>query len=154
MTRVLHAPRELVWKAWSEPALVRRWWGPDKFECRIASIEFREGGTSLVSMASRELSFPEQYSTWLYTKIVPMERIEFIHNLADKDGNRISPSSIGMPADFPQDVRHIVTFEDAGNGGTRITVTERDWPEGEMMKLSRRGLEECLIKMGDVVESL
>lgn len=79
-----------------------------------------------------------------------MQRIEYVHNLADKDGNKIDPTSIGMPADFPQDLRNLVTFKDVGDGKTAVTVTEYDWMVGQMMDLSRMGLEQYLDKMAAI----
>ena len=151
-TRVFDAPIEKVWAMWTEADKVKQWWGPDHFSCPLADIDFREGGTSLVSMISRKLGFPEQCSIWRYTKIAPMKRIEYIHNLADKDGNKIDPASIGMPADFPQDLLNIVTFEDLGNGRTKLTVTEKDWPVGQMMEMSRMGEEQYLDKMAKALK--
>ncbi|HLC05319.1 MAG TPA: SRPBCC domain-containing protein [Anaerolineales bacterium] len=148
VSRVLDAPVEQVWKAWTDPEHVMRWWGPDHFTAPVAKIDFREGGISLVCMSSPE--YGDLYSTWQYRKIVPMQRIEYIHNLSDKDGNKIDPTSIGMPADFPQGVRNLVTLKDLGDGKTEMTVTEYDWPVGEMMELSRIGLEQSLNKMAAI----
>lgn len=151
-TRVFDVSIERAWSAWVEPHMVKSWWGPDNFECPTAKIDFREGGTSLVSMISPKLGFPEQYSTWHYIKIVPMQRIEYIHNLADKDGNKINPASVGMPADFPQDMQHIITFENTGDGKTKITVVEKDWPIGQMIEMSKMGMEQCLDKMAKALK--
>jgi uncharacterized protein YndB with AHSA1/START domain len=145
VTRVFDAPVELVWKAWTDPQMVKKWWGPNGFTCPVAKIDFREGGTSIVCMSSPEHG--SLYSTWQYWEIVPMQRIEYIHNLADKDGTKIDPTSIGMPADFPQDLRNLVTFKDLGDGKTELTVTEYDWPVGQMIEMSKMGLEQCLDKM-------
>ena len=72
-------------------------------------MDFREGGTSLVcTRTPKEIGGQDLYSTWTYREIVPMKRIEYLHNLADKDGNKIDPASIGIPADFPQDPRNTV----------------------------------------------
>lgn len=93
ITRVIAAPVELVWKAWTEPERVMQWWGPDGFTSPSAKIDLREGGTTLVCMrAPEEFGGQDMYSTWAYKKIVPMQRIEYIHNLADKDGNKIDPT--------------------------------------------------------------
>ena len=150
VTRVFAAPIELVWKAWTEPEYVMRWWGPDYFTSPSAEIDFREGGTSLVCMrAPKEFGGQDMYSTWVYQQIVPMERIEFIQNLADKDGNQIDPASLGLPPEFPRDMRTVVTFKDLGNDKTEMTVTEYDMPaaDTEMGRNAEIGLNQSLDKM-------
>jgi len=117
------APVERVWRAWTDPELVKQWWGPDGFSCLLAKIDFREGGTSLLAMhAPAELHIPDSYSTWTYTKIIPNHRIEYTHNLSDPDGNKIDPTTMGMPADFPQEQRHVLELEDLGDGQTRLLL--------------------------------
>ncbi|PWK14499.1 activator of Hsp90 ATPase-like protein [Tumebacillus permanentifrigoris] len=99
------------------------------------------------------MSSPEYgdfYSIWEYREIVPLERIEYIHNTADEDGNKMDPAALGMPEDFSQDQCHTVTFKDLGDNKTEMTVTEYGWTEGEMMKLSQMGLEQCLDKMAAI----
>jgi uncharacterized protein YndB with AHSA1/START domain len=152
ITRNFDAPVSLVWKAWVDPKYVVKWWGPDRFTCPSAKIDFREGGTSVVCMrAPKEFGGQDSYSTWDYTKIVLMERIEYTHNLADKNGNKADPIKMGMPPDFPQDQRHVVTFRDLGNSKTRLTVTECEWPLGQMMEFSKMGMEQCLNKMAEAL---
>lgn len=148
VTRVFHAPVEAVWKAWTDAELVKKWWGLDGFTAPIAKLDFREGGTSLVCMSSPE--YGDMYSTWKYVEIVPMRRIDYIHNLADKDGNKIDPTVVGMPADFPQDQRNVVTFKPVSDDMTEITVTEYDWTVGQMVEMSKMGLEQCLAKMAAI----
>jgi uncharacterized protein YndB with AHSA1/START domain len=70
VTRVFDAPVGQVWKAWSDPDCVMRWWGAEGFTSPLARIDFREGGTSLVCMSSPE--YGDLYSTWQYRNIVPM----------------------------------------------------------------------------------
>ena len=150
VTRIFSAPVDLVWKAWTEPEYVMRWWGPDHFTSPSAKMDFREGGTSLVCMrAPKDFGGQDMYSTWVYQKIVPMERIEFIQNLADKDGNQIDPAQIGMPPEFPRDMRTVVTFKDLGNGKTEMTVTEYNVPtaDTELGKNAELGLNQSLDKM-------
>ncbi len=149
-TRVFDAPIEQVWKTWSEPEYVKQWWGPNGFTAPLARLDFREGGTSLVCMSSPE--FGESYSIWQYQKIVPMQRIEFIHNLADKDGNKVEPVKLGMPPDFPQDLLYTVAFQTLGDHKTELVVTEHDWTVGQMMELSKMGMEQCLDKMEAVLK--
>ena len=148
VTRLFDAPIELVWKAWIDPEHVMRWWGPTGFTSPSAIMDFREGGTSLVCMrAPKDFGGQDMYNTWTYNKIVPMQRIEYILRFADKDGNKVAPVELGLPADMPQDVRHLVTFKAVGDNTTEMTVTEYDWTVGQMMEMSRMGLEQCLDKM-------
>ena len=153
VTRVFAAPVELVWKAWTEPEYVMRWWGPDHFTSPSAKMDFREGGTSLVCMrAPEDFGGQDIYSTWVYQKIVPMEQIEFIQNLADSDGNQIDPASLGLPPEFPRDMRTVVTFKDLGNDKTEMTVTEYNMPtaDTEMGRNAELGLNQSLDKMAAI----
>jgi len=150
ITRVFDAPLDLVWKAWTDPEHVMRWWGPNHFTSPSAKMDFREGGTSLVCMrAPEDFGGQDMYSTWVYQKIVPMERIEFIQNLADKDGNLADPLKLGLPPEFPRDTRTVVTFKDLGNSKTEMTVTEYGMPtsDTEMGKNAEIGLNQSLDKM-------
>ena len=153
VTRVIEAPVEQVWQAWVEPELVKRWWGPDGFTAPVARMDFREGGVSLVCMSAPQFGFPEQYSTWEYTRIVSQQEIEWIHNLAGPEGNKVDPAAAGMPPDFPEDVRSVVTFKDLGSGKTEMTVTEYGWEEGQMKEMSRQGLEQCMSKLAAIFGS-
>jgi uncharacterized protein YndB with AHSA1/START domain len=148
ITRVFDAPAAQVWQAWSNPEVIKQWWGPTGFTCPLAQVDFREGGTALLAMqAPAEYGGQTHYSTWHYQAIVPMQRIEWIHNLADQDGNKVDPVAMGMPSDFPQDQRQVIAFNDLGNGQTEVTVTEYGWTEGQMMEMSRMGMEQCLDKI-------
>jgi len=148
IARVFDAPIERVWAAWSDPQEVQQWWGPDGFTCPSVRIDFREGGTSILCMrAPEQFGGRDSYSTWRYTDIDPLRRIAFIHNLADSDGNKLEPAAVGMPADFPQDQLQTVDFKALDGGRTEVTVTEYGWPEGQMMKFSEMGMEQCLRKM-------
>ncbi len=151
ITRVFDAPVEQVWKAWTDEADVMQWWGPTHFTCPMVKLDVREGGTSLLCMrAPQDFGGQDYYSIWEYQKIVPMKQIEYIHNLADKDGNKMTPASLGMPPDFPEDQRHTITFKALGKDKTELTVTEHDWTVGQMIEMSRMGMEQCLDKMAAI----
>lgn len=148
VSRVIDAPVEQVWRAWSEPELVKRWWGPTMFTCPLARMDFREGGTSLVCMRSPDGQ--DYYNTWAYRKIEPQQSIEYILNFADKDGNRIEPSDAGLPPDIPTDVRHTVTFRALDGGKTEMVVTEYGYVSDQVLEMSKMGLEQCLDKMAAI----
>lgn len=148
VTRLLDAPVERVWKAWTVAEELMRWWGPTGFTSPSAVMDFREGGTSLVCMrAPAELGGQDMYNTWTYQRIVPMERIAFVVGFADKDGKRIPPTAIGLPPEMPGEVRHVVTLRAVSDRQTELTVSEYGYPSAELAGYSQMGLEQCLDKM-------
>ena len=119
--RIFDAPRELVWKAWTEPERVMRWWGPKGFTSPVCKIDFRVGGTYLFCMRSPEGQ--DYWSTGVYREIVPLERIVASDSFADEKGNVVSPSDYGMSPDFPSEALITVTFEELG-GKTKLTLQQ------------------------------
>jgi len=49
ITRVLDAPRELVWEAWTDPERMKRWWGPKAYTTPVAEIDLRVGASPSVA---------------------------------------------------------------------------------------------------------
>lgn len=147
VSRVFNASLEAVWQVWTDPELIMQWWGPDRFTCPSARIDFRVGGKSVVCMrAPKEFGGQDMYSVWTYLKIIPFQSIEFVQNLSDKDGNKQKPVSLGMPPDFPEDVRTVVTLMDLGDEKTEMTVIEyADF--GQMSEFAKLGLEQSLDKI-------
>jgi uncharacterized protein YndB with AHSA1/START domain len=73
ITREFDAPRHLVWKAWTEPELIGRWWSGNRGETTVAEIDLRVGGTwrcVMVTDDGFEAAFHGEYR-----EIVPNERI-------------------------------------------------------------------------------
>ena len=83
VTRTIEAPRERVWRAWSDPDEVMTWWGPQGFTSPMCRMDFREGGTTLVAMRSDQGW--ELVNSWTYRSIEPMDRIEFVQGFADAE---------------------------------------------------------------------
>jgi hypothetical protein len=84
----------------------------------------------------------------VYKKIVPMERLEFTQGLSDKDGNRIDPAQVGMPPDFPKEIRTSIVFKAKGDM-TELTITEYDWAVGQMFVYSLAGLHQSIDKLAE-----
>jgi uncharacterized protein YndB with AHSA1/START domain len=147
VSRTFNAPIAMVWKIWTEPELVKRWWGPKHFTSPVARIDFRVGGKSIVSMlAPKEMGGQEYYSVWEYIQIVPLKTIEFIQSLADEAGNKTAPTKVGMPPDFPVDIKTVVTFRSIAEDKTEMTVTEyADF--GSISNFAQIGLEQSMDKM-------
>ena len=150
--RIIDAPVELVWKAWTEPEHVMRWWGPQYYTSPSCKIDLREGGKYIFCMrAPQEQGGQDSYTAGVYTEIVPLERLAFTQGLADQDGNPIDPAQIGMPPDFPAEIRTVVTFKRIRGDMTELTVTEYDWPVSQMYVFSLAGMHQSIDKL---IESL
>jgi uncharacterized protein YndB with AHSA1/START domain len=146
--RALPVTPEQAWRAWSEPEYVRRWWGPTGFTCPRAGLDFRVGGTSLVTMqAPAEYGGMRLHNGWTYTRIEEPSRIEFILTFADEQGQALDPAAVGIPAGVPSEVPHEVELQPLPGGRTQLAVTERGYTTQEARDVSQAGLEESLDKM-------
>jgi len=72
MTRVFDAPRELVFKAYTDPKLIPHWWGPRKYETRVDKMEVRPGG--VWRYIHRGADGQEDAFNGVYRENVPPER--------------------------------------------------------------------------------
>lgn len=148
ITRIIDAPVELVWKAWTDPQYVARWWGPKHYTSPWCKVDFREGGKYIFCMrAPQEQGGQDSYTSGTYKKIVPMELLEFTQGLSDQEGNPINPISIGMPPDFPKEIRTVVTFRRIREDMTELTVTEYAWPVSQMFVYSLAGMHQSIDKL-------
>jgi uncharacterized protein YndB with AHSA1/START domain len=147
-TRELDAPRDEVWRAWSESDYVRQWWGPTGFSCPRANLDFTVGGTTLVTMQA-----PEEYggflmhNGWTYTSIVEPSRIEYLLTFVDDQGQVLDPAAVGIGDGVPREVPHLVEFDSLPDGRTKVTVTESGYTAQEARDQSQAGLEQCLDKL-------
>lgn len=149
VTRIIDAPLEMVWKAWTDPEHVIRWWGPKDWTSPTCKIDLREGGKFIFCMrAPKDQGGQDMYTTGVYKKIVPMERLEFTQGLGDKDGNKIDPAQVGMPPDFPEEIRTEILFKAKGEM-TELKITEFDWTMGQMAVYSLAGLHQSIDKLAE-----
>ena len=152
VTRIIDAPIELVWKAWTDPEHVMKWWGPKYYTSPSCKIDLREGGRYVFCMrAPQNQGGQDSYTAGVFKKIVPMELLEFTQGMSDQDGNPIDPAQAGMPPDFPKSIRTVVTFKRFRGDMTELTVTEYAWPASQMMVYSIAGLHQSIDKL---IESL
>jgi len=123
ITRIFDAPRELVWKAWTDPSYVVQWWGPKGFTSPSCEIDLRVGGRYLFCM--RAPDGQEFWSGGEYTEIIAPEKIVAVLFYADKNG-KVEPADSN-----DVEVRDVVTFEEIGSGQTKLTFKRSHWDEGE-----------------------
>ncbi len=85
LTRVFDAPRELVFKAWTDPKCVAQWWGPHGFSNPVCELDLRPGGAILIHMRGPDGTvYP---MTGVYQEVVAPERLVFTSAALDADGN-------------------------------------------------------------------
>ncbi|MEK6697410.1 MAG: SRPBCC domain-containing protein, partial [Nitrospirota bacterium] len=146
ITRIFDAPRNLVWKAWTEPERLMRWWGPKNFTSPFSTIDLRAGGGYLNSMRSPEGQ--DFWTTGVYREIVPMERIVYTDSFADDKGNVVPASHYGMRGYWPLELLVTVTFEEDG-GRTKMTLRHAGIPAGRMSELTEAGWKESFDKLAE-----
>jgi uncharacterized protein YndB with AHSA1/START domain len=85
LTRVFDAPRELVFKAWTDPKQVAQWWGPNGFTNPVCDLDVRPGGAIRIHMRGPDGTvYP---MTGVYNEVVEPERLVFTSAALDADGN-------------------------------------------------------------------
>jgi uncharacterized protein YndB with AHSA1/START domain len=84
VSRLLDAPRALVFKAWTEPEQVARWWGPQGFTTISCRMDIRPGGSFRIVMRSPQGT--DHRKRGRYREIVPLERLVFTFAWEDAQG--------------------------------------------------------------------
>jgi uncharacterized protein YndB with AHSA1/START domain len=115
LERVFDAPRELVWKTWTDPTLLPRWYGP-RVETIVHRLDLKAGGLWLVEM---KWGGKSNYQRVEYIEVTPPARLVWLHASSDSNWN-IIPSP--MMADWPRLLLTTVTFEEDGDQ-TRLRLT-------------------------------
>jgi len=148
ITRFFDAPRELAWRAWTEPELVMQWLGPKNYTSPSATIDLRVGGKYLYCMRSPEGR--DIWSTGVYREIARPERIVCTDSFADEKGNVVPATYYGMSRDFPAELLLTVTF-DVQATRTKLTMRHTGIPPGDLSDATRAGWNESLDKYASVL---
>lgn len=113
LTRIIDAPREKVFRAWTEPELLKQWFAPLPWTTPVAETDVRPGGSSLIVMRSPDGNeFPNR---GVYLEVVAPERLVFTD----------AYTGAWEPSEKPF-MTVILTFEDEG-GKTKYTARARHW---------------------------
>jgi uncharacterized protein YndB with AHSA1/START domain len=108
ITRVFDAPRELVFKAWTDPQHLVHWMGPRGFKSTVMHSDLRAGGAYRIHMRGPEGD--DHWTQGVFREIVEPERLVMVGSWADANGNPISPETVLT-----------ITLEEDG-GKTRLTL--------------------------------
>jgi uncharacterized protein YndB with AHSA1/START domain len=136
ITRTFDAPRELVWKAWTDPERMKLWWGPERFTAPACRMDLRVGGRFHFCMRSPQGQ--DFWNTGEYLEIVKPLRLVYTDQFADEKGNIVPASHYGLPGDWPQETVVTVTFEEI-NGKTKMTLRHAGITAGVKSEMTGAG---------------
>jgi len=114
LTRIIDAPREKLFRCWTEVELLKQWFAPQPWSTPHAELDVRPGGTSLVVMADENGT--EYPNRGIYLEVVPGKKLVFTDAYTEA----------WTPSENPF-FTAILTFEDAGEGKTKYTAIARHW---------------------------
>jgi uncharacterized protein YndB with AHSA1/START domain len=139
ITREFDAPRHLVYRAWTTPELVRRWWSGRQGEMTVAEIDLRVGGRwryVMVANNGMEVAFHGEYR-----EIVPNERI-------------VNTEVFEMPgAPETQPALNVVTFTET-DGRTTLSLLVETATRQDRDAIIESGMETGMQEQMDLLEEL
>jgi uncharacterized protein YndB with AHSA1/START domain len=133
ITRVYEAPRELVWRAWTEPSELVQWWGPPGWSTprETVTMNVRPGGEfRLTSVSDQGVEMPV---VGVYREVAEQERLV-----------------LDEPAEgsWHEGAESTVTFTDVGDGRTEVTIRAIIQTTDEMRETAERGMRETFDRLG------
>lgn len=140
LTRLLDAPREKLFRCWTENDLLKQWFVPAPWSIAKADVDVRPGGRSFIVMADPEgKEYPNQ---GVYLEVVKNEKIVFTDAFTEAWTPSEKPFFTG-----------IITFADEG-GKTRYTARARHWTEADKKSHEEMGFHEGWGKCAEQLEAL
>ncbi|MFC4766492.1 SRPBCC domain-containing protein [Effusibacillus consociatus] len=119
ITRTFDAPRELVFKAFTQSEHLQHWWGPKGFTMNVAKLDLRPGGIFQYSMRS-----PEGHEMWgkfVYREIAEPEKLVYVSSFSDAEGNTVRAPFSSISSTWPLEVLNMLTFTEH-EGKTTLTM--------------------------------
>ena len=129
LTRLIDAPRETLFRCWTEPELMKQWFVPAPWTLARAEVDPRPGGSSLVVM--RDPDGNEYPNPGIYLEVVRNEKLVFTDAYV----------SAWQPSEKPF-MTAIVTFEDLGGGKTLYRAVARHWSADDRAAHEKMGFHE------------
>ncbi|CAG7655071.1 SRPBCC domain-containing protein [Paenibacillus allorhizosphaerae] len=154
--RVFDAPRELVYKVWTEPQHFANWWGPKGFFLEVAKMEVRPGGIFLGCQSSSDGNHV-MWGKFTYQEVVTPEKLVFIQSFSDEQGNTIRAP---FNANWPLEIMNIITLEENEgkttlmlNGGPLNASTDEQAAYDVTAPMLQQGLEGTFDQLADYLAS-
>jgi uncharacterized protein YndB with AHSA1/START domain len=117
ITRVFAAPRDLVWRCFTEPERMQAWFGPKGSTVVSSTIDLRVGGAYHGAM--RDETGRVMWAKFVYREIDAPQRLLWVHSFSDEAGGLTRHPLVPT---WPLELLTTVTFEDADSGKTKVTL--------------------------------
>ncbi len=140
LTRLIDAPREKVFRAWTDPALLKQWFAPLPYTTPVAELDVRPGGANLIVMRSPEGQ--DMPNRGVYLEVVPNERLVFTDAYTEA----------WEPSEKPF-MTAILTFADEG-GKTRYTARVLHWTVADREAHEKMGFHQGWGQCADQLAAL
>jgi uncharacterized protein YndB with AHSA1/START domain len=140
LTRLIDAPREKLFRCWTEPKLLKQWFAPLPYTITHAELDVRSGGSNYIVMRSPEGQ--DMPLRGVYLEVVPNERVVFTD----------AYTRPWEPSDKPF-FTGIITFEDEG-GKTRYTARALHWTAEDCEAHEKMGFHEGWGQCADQLAAL
>lgn len=144
LTTLIAAPRECVYRCWTEPVLLQQWFAPKPYTTPHAELDVRPGGSNFIIM--RDPDGNDMPMRGVYLEVVKNERLVFTDAFTEAWQPSEKPFFTG-----------IITFEDEGDG-TRYTARARHWTEADCKAHEEMGFHEgwglCARQLAEVAAKL
>ena len=119
ITRTINHPREVVFKAWTDPAELKKWFAPKNCSILFSALDIRPGGK--FHWCVRNPKYPDCWCIGVFLEVVFPERIKYSIQLADENGTPMDPAQVFKNKDWPKETTVTVTFSEH-HGNTEINI--------------------------------
>ncbi|KGE19760.1 SRPBCC domain-containing protein [Paenibacillus wynnii] len=147
LERVFNAPRELVFKAFSEAEHLKQWWGPRGWILPVCNVDFRPGGIwhycmKCIDEKQGEFYGMESWGKAVYEEIVEGEKVVYVDYFSDAEGNETE----GMPSS------HITMIFEEQDGQTKLISRSKYSSPEALQTVMNMGMEQGIAETWDRLE--
>lgn len=119
ITHLFDAPKEVVFRAWTDAEQLKNWYAPDGCTIEFKTIDVKPGGS--FHSCIYDPVHGECWITGIYKEIIPAEKLVFTMALSDESGRAASALEAGKSEDWPAELVTTVTFEAIGRQ-TKVAI--------------------------------
>ena len=145
LERIFDAPREKVYRAWTESKLLKQWFAPKPWTTPGAALDVRPGGASMIVM--RDPDGKDYPNPGIYLDVVENEKLVFTDAV----------TAAWEPSEKPF-MTAIITFDDLGDGKTRFTARVRHWTVEDRDEHEKMGFNagwgQCADQLAELLKTI